>query len=275
MTVTASPLETRVVAARAPRAITDLVDAPGVTYELGRPRARKVDPGRQGREERLPADPARGARAGALHVPLPAGGRAGGRPAAAAPADRGAEAAAGQGAGLGEAGPGRGPEGAGHRRREGLIAAEAAIAQANKYATTPCPQGARSSTARATSSSSCRRRFGTTLPGAVAKPGSIGDGRAGQDRRADVVEHVRLVESGPGRSILMLDRLTPASVRAARSSALIANTRGSTFSMCERGLRGEPGYAKYPRLPVLRCAGFTSGGDPASPAPRDGGSRGA
>jgi hypothetical protein len=37
---------------------------------------------------------------------------------------------------------------------------------------------------------------------------------------------------------------------------VISNTRGSVFSMCERGLAGEPGYAKYPRLPVLRCEGF-------------------
>ena len=25
--------------------------------------------------------------------------------------------------------------------------------------------------------------------------------------------------------------------------------------MCERGLRKETGYAKYPRLPVIRCPG--------------------
>ena len=37
---------------------------------------------------------------------------------------------------------------------------------------------------------------------------------------------------------------------------MISNTRGSVFSLCERGLLGEPGYAKYPRLPVVRCAGF-------------------
>jgi hypothetical protein len=53
---------------------------------------------------------------------------------------------------------------------------------------------------------------------------------------------------------------------------VIRNTRGSVFSMCERGLAGEPGYAKYPRLPVVRCAGFTAGDDPASPGPRDAGS---
>ena len=38
---------------------------------------------------------------------------------------------------------------------------------------------------------------------------------------------------------------------------------------------GEPGYAKYPPMPVVRCAGFeppTRGGDRASPAPRGGSS---
>jgi hypothetical protein len=52
---------------------------------------------------------------------------------------------------------------------------------------------------------------------------------------------------------------------------LISNTRGSEFVMCERGLAGEAGYAKYPRLPVLECPGFElrSGGDPAGPGPHD------
>jgi len=40
---------------------------------------------------------------------------------------------------------------------------------------------------------------------------------------------------------------------------VIRNSRGSVFSLCERGLAGEPGYAKYPRLPVVRCAGFEPG----------------
>ena len=35
----------------------------------------------------------------------------------------------------------------------------------------------------------------------------------------------------------------------------IRNDRGSVFSMCQRGLH-EPEYPKYPRLPVLRCAGY-------------------
>lgn len=33
--------------------------------------------------------------------------------------------------------------------------------------------------------------------------------------------------------------------------------------MCERGLRKEPGFAKYPRLPVLRCGGFQQSADRA------------
>ncbi|HWH08311.1 MAG TPA: hypothetical protein VNX21_03860 [Candidatus Thermoplasmatota archaeon] len=33
------------------------------------------------------------------------------------------------------------------------------------------------------------------------------------------------------------------------------STGRSTFFLCERGLRGEPGFARYPRLPVLRCGG--------------------
>jgi len=55
---------------------------------------------------------------------------------------------------------------------------------------------------------------------------------------------------------------------------LVSNTRGSQFVMCERGLRGEAGYAKYPRLPVLECAGFELkyGDDPDGPDPRDGAS---
>ncbi|RKQ86654.1 hypothetical protein C8N24_4669 [Solirubrobacter pauli] len=52
---------------------------------------------------------------------------------------------------------------------------------------------------------------------------------------------------------------------------VIRNTRGSVFSLCERGLAGEPGYTKYPRLPVLQCPGFRSCDGRASPAPRDAG----
>lgn len=36
---------------------------------------------------------------------------------------------------------------------------------------------------------------------------------------------------------------------------LIRNTRGSTFSMCLRS-KDEPGYPKYPRVPVRACPGY-------------------
>jgi hypothetical protein len=36
---------------------------------------------------------------------------------------------------------------------------------------------------------------------------------------------------------------------------VIRNTRGSSFSLCERS-REDDRYPKYPRLPVLRCTGF-------------------
>jgi ketosteroid isomerase-like protein len=39
-----------------------------------------------------------------------------------------------------------------------------------------------------------------------------------------------------------------------RHQSLIRNTRGSSFSRCERS-KTDPGYPKYPRLPVMICAG--------------------
>jgi hypothetical protein len=36
---------------------------------------------------------------------------------------------------------------------------------------------------------------------------------------------------------------------------VIKNTRGSTFSMCERA-KTQPEYPKYPRLPVRECPGY-------------------
>ena len=39
-----------------------------------------------------------------------------------------------------------------------------------------------------------------------------------------------------------------------RHQRLVANTRGSTFSLCERS-RTDDRFPKYPRVPVLACAG--------------------
>ncbi|HEV3045994.1 MAG TPA: hypothetical protein VGY13_01415 [Solirubrobacteraceae bacterium] len=36
---------------------------------------------------------------------------------------------------------------------------------------------------------------------------------------------------------------------------VVRNTRGSSFSLCERS-RSDPAFPRYPRLPVLECAGF-------------------
>jgi hypothetical protein len=40
-----------------------------------------------------------------------------------------------------------------------------------------------------------------------------------------------------------------------RFQRVVRNTRGSSFSLCERS-RKEPAYPRYPRLPVLSCAGY-------------------
>jgi hypothetical protein len=36
---------------------------------------------------------------------------------------------------------------------------------------------------------------------------------------------------------------------------VIRNTRGSSFSLCERS-KDDPAFPKYPRLPVLECRGY-------------------
>ena len=40
-----------------------------------------------------------------------------------------------------------------------------------------------------------------------------------------------------------------------RHQRLVRNTRGSTFSLCERSKTEPERYPRYPRLPVRRCAG--------------------
>jgi hypothetical protein len=44
---------------------------------------------------------------------------------------------------------------------------------------------------------------------------------------------------------------------------LVHTTRGSTFSLCTRS-REDPAYPRYPRLPVLACAGFRPRAAPGS-----------
>ncbi|MGD9737346.1 MAG: hypothetical protein AB7V58_17315 [Solirubrobacterales bacterium] len=40
-----------------------------------------------------------------------------------------------------------------------------------------------------------------------------------------------------------------------RHQRLVPNTRGSVFSLCERS-RADERFPRYPRLPVIECAGF-------------------
>ena len=37
---------------------------------------------------------------------------------------------------------------------------------------------------------------------------------------------------------------------------VVKNTRGSTFSLCERSKTEPERYPRYPRLPVADCAGY-------------------
>jgi hypothetical protein len=57
---------------------------------------------------------------------------------------------------------------------------------------------------------------------------------------------------------------TPATPRGGPAAGLcdtctfqqeVHNTRGSSFSLCQRS-REDPAYPRYPRLPVLSCAGY-------------------
>jgi len=42
---------------------------------------------------------------------------------------------------------------------------------------------------------------------------------------------------------------------ACRHARIVASRRGSRFVLCELS-RSDPRFARYPRLPVLACAGF-------------------
>ena len=45
---------------------------------------------------------------------------------------------------------------------------------------------------------------------------------------------------------------------------VIKNTRGSTFSLCQRSKTEPDSYPRYPRLPVMRCAGYERGSGPTA-----------
>jgi len=49
--------------------------------------------------------------------------------------------------------------------------------------------------------------------------------------------------------------IDPGLCRRCRWMREIASSRGARFTLCERSF-AEPGYRKYPILPVLACSGF-------------------
>jgi hypothetical protein len=59
-----------------------------------------------------------------------------------------------------------------------------------------------------------------------------------------------------------MDAARPTSVTNAglcascRHQRIVTTTRGSAFSLCERSRTEPERYPRYPRLPVLECAGF-------------------
>lgn len=53
-----------------------------------------------------------------------------------------------------------------------------------------------------------------------------------------------------------------------RHQRVVRNTRGSVFSMCLRS-REDPAYPRYPRLPVLECAGHEPPPGAASTPPAE------
>jgi hypothetical protein len=51
---------------------------------------------------------------------------------------------------------------------------------------------------------------------------------------------------------------------------VVRNTRGSSFSLCERSKAEPDRFPRYPRIPVMRCSGYEPRGaatEPASSAP--------
>ena len=50
--------------------------------------------------------------------------------------------------------------------------------------------------------------------------------------------------------------MDPGLCRACMHARMIRSGRGSTFWLCELS-RTDPAFPRYPRLPVVRCSGFT------------------
>jgi hypothetical protein len=51
-----------------------------------------------------------------------------------------------------------------------------------------------------------------------------------------------------------------------RHQRIVRNTRGSSFSLCERS-KTDASFPRYPRLPVRECRGYERGAADADPTP--------
>ena len=221
-------------------AITDLT-GDTVVYRLaglGAGGSIKGEASVDARRRRLP----RGAGARALHVPLPAGRRErdGDDPAAAA----------------------------GRRHRRGQRPGRTRRRR-------PATRRPRRSSRRSSSRQKARYRaiyfragdlkselqvpLGATVPAGAPNAKTITKAEA-DDINRRVRSNLFTYEEQAGTGVILRPlQITPLTFGLCADCAhqrVIRNTRGSVFSMCERGLAGEPGYAKYPPMPVVRCAGF-------------------
>jgi hypothetical protein len=52
-----------------------------------------------------------------------------------------------------------------------------------------------------------------------------------------------------------MERPTAGLCDSCRHQRIVRNTRGSSFSLCERS-QTDPAYPRYPRLPVKQCPGY-------------------
>lgn len=66
-------------------------------------------------------------------------------------------------------------------------------------------------------------------------------------------------ETAPGNSTASAD---PGLCGSCRHSRTITSDRGSAFYLCQLSFT-DPNFPKYPRLPVLACAGYSATGPPA------------
>ncbi|HWH43625.1 MAG TPA: hypothetical protein VNT32_02740 [Thermoleophilaceae bacterium] len=53
-----------------------------------------------------------------------------------------------------------------------------------------------------------------------------------------------------------------------RHQRVVRNTRGSSFSLCERSRAQPEEFPRYPRLPVMQCRGYEPGEGATALRPR-------